>query len=44
MMQVLGIGVNQVLTGQLEPKEALDSIQEQFKVILLRYGLWDGKS
>jgi multiple sugar transport system substrate-binding protein len=40
MLQLLGQVENQVVTGQKTPKEALDWLQQQYEVILLRYDLW----
>jgi len=45
MLQLLGRAVNQVVTGQTTPEKTLDWLQEQYKVILIRYDLWKpGKS
>jgi multiple sugar transport system substrate-binding protein len=40
MLQLLGQAVNQVMTGMKTPEAALNWLQEQYKVILLRYDLW----
>jgi multiple sugar transport system substrate-binding protein len=40
MLQLLGQTVNQVMTGMKTPEAALNWLQEQYKVILLRYDLW----
>ncbi|TKJ45274.1 hypothetical protein CEE35_04765 [Candidatus Aerophobetes bacterium Ae_b3b] len=45
MLQLLGKAENQVVTGQMTPAKSLGWLQEQYKVILLRYDLWKpGKS
>lgn len=40
MLQLLGQAVNQVATGMSSPEKTLNWLQEQYKVILLRYNLW----
>ena len=36
--------INKALTGQGEPEEVLDELQELIEVIVLRYGLWEPTS
>jgi len=43
MLQLLGQAENQVVTGQKTPQEALNWLQQQYEVILLRYDLWKPK-
>lgn len=40
MLQLLGKAVNEVATGQMAPAKSLAWLQEQYKVILLRFDLW----
>ena len=40
MLETAAQGVNKVLTGQSTPQEGLDWVQNEYEIILLRYGLW----
>ena len=40
MMEMTAQRIQEVLTGQKQPKEALDGIQQEIEIMFLRYGLW----
>jgi len=43
ILQLTGQTVNAVTAGQTKPADGLKSLQTQFEVIFLRYGIWNGQ-